>query len=169
MKTCSRCQESKEFNEFYDSKTTKDGKFAWCKTCKSAHRKLKYQNNKEQEYEKHRQWVENNQEKRSAQNVKATQAWAERNRTKVRQTKRKYKLKRSEWELQGSFTQKEWDQLLETYDHKCLSCKKDDVLLTQDHVVPLSKGGPNTIDNIQPLCGPCNSRKGTKTIDYRIQ
>jgi 5-methylcytosine-specific restriction endonuclease McrA len=34
-------------------------------------------------------------------------------------------------------------------------------------VVPVSAGGANTIDNIQPLCGPCNSAKHTQTIDYR--
>ena len=29
-----------------------------------------------------------------------------------------------------------------------------------DHVVPWSKGGANTVANIQLLCGPCNRRKG---------
>ncbi len=40
-------------------------------------------------------------------------------------------------------------------------------ILTPDHIIPLSQKGPNTIDNIQPLCLNCNSSKGTKTIDYR--
>jgi 5-methylcytosine-specific restriction endonuclease McrA len=48
-----------------------------------------------------------------------------------------------------------------------LCCGRPDVKLTQDHVVPLARGGSNLIDNIQPLCASCNSSKGTQTIDYR--
>jgi len=33
--------------------------------------------------------------------------------------------------------------------------------------VPLIKGGSDSIDNLQPLCGYCNSSKGTRVIDYR--
>lgn len=36
-----------------------------------------------------------------------------------------------------------------------------------DHVLPVSCGGGSEDDNLQILCGPCNSSKGTKTIDYR--
>lgn len=66
----------------------------------------------------------------------------------------------------GSFTVQEWIELCKRYNHRCLACGKDEPL-TADHVVPLSKGGTSNIDNIQPLCKSCNSRKRDKTIDYR--
>jgi len=66
----------------------------------------------------------------------------------------------------GSFTAAEWKALCRKYKHRCLCCGKRRKL-TADHVLPLVKGGSNFISNIQPLCGPCNSRKGTKHTDYR--
>jgi len=37
--------------------------------------------------------------------------------------------------------------------------------LTVDHVVPRSKGGPSSWDNIVASCAPCNRRKGDKLAD----
>lgn len=34
------------------------------------------------------------------------------------------------------------------------------VMMTIDHIVPKSKGGPNELSNYQPMCEPCNSKKG---------
>lgn len=69
----------------------------------------------------------------------------------------------------GSFTRQEWEELCFYYDYTCLRCGKQvpHIELTVDHVVPLSQGGTNGIDNLQPLCRSCNSSKRTKVIDYR--
>jgi 5-methylcytosine-specific restriction endonuclease McrA len=66
----------------------------------------------------------------------------------------------------GSFSAEEWRILLTSCKNKCLRCGKE-CRLTADHVVPVSKGGSSNIENIQPLCGPCNSSKSTQIIDYR--
>ena len=36
--------------------------------------------------------------------------------------------------------------------------------LTLDHVVPISRGGKTRWENIVAACGPCNTRKGNKTV-----
>jgi len=48
----------------------------------------------------------------------------------------------------------------------CLSCGSD-VALALDHVVPISKGGPNVVGNIQVLCKSCNSSKRDRYHEFR--
>lgn len=68
----------------------------------------------------------------------------------------------------GSYTAQEWRDLCARYDHRCLCCGEQK-RLTIDHVLPISLGGSNSIDNIQPLCLACNLRKHAKHVDYRPQ
>ncbi len=35
--------------------------------------------------------------------------------------------------------------------------------LTVDHILPRSRGGPTTWENVITACGPCNRRKGNRT------
>jgi 5-methylcytosine-specific restriction endonuclease McrA len=69
----------------------------------------------------------------------------------------------------GRITADEWNALKKHYNYTCLCCKRrePEIRLSLDHVIPISKGGPNTIENVQPLCDSCNSKKHAKTIDYR--
>ena len=69
----------------------------------------------------------------------------------------------------GSHTEEQWQARKAFYDYRCLCCGKrePEIRLTRDHVIPLTQGGSDSIDNIQPLCACCNSKKNFKHIDYR--
>jgi 5-methylcytosine-specific restriction endonuclease McrA len=45
----------------------------------------------------------------------------------------------------------------------CRSCGNKSEL-QYDHLIPVSMGGANTVDNLQILCGPCNRRKGASVV-----
>lgn len=49
--------------------------------------------------------------------------------------------------------------VLTKFGHKCANCNSVDQLQL-DHIVALSMGGSNDIDNLQILCKKCNTSKG---------
>ena len=59
----------------------------------------------------------------------------------------------------------EWQSLQERYDHRCFYCGKRAERLTKDHVVPVSKNGEDTVENIVPACWPCNFKKRARLVE----
>ncbi len=77
--------------------------------------------------------------------------------------------RRERIKLSGGFhSVGEWENLKAQYNWTCPSCKKiePEIKLTRDHIIPVSRGGSDNIENIQPLCNPCNVLKRTSTIRY---
>jgi 5-methylcytosine-specific restriction endonuclease McrA len=67
---------------------------------------------------------------------------------------------------EGRVTKEDWAAILARYKHRCAYCRRGDVELTQDHVVPLKKGGRHAPDNVVPACRPCNTRKNDDLVPF---
>lgn len=68
----------------------------------------------------------------------------------------------------GSYTAKELQEQLVRQNHKCYYCHKklgdERRSWHADHIVPLSRGGTNFIDNIVLACSTCNLSKKDKLL-----
>lgn len=121
-------------------------------------------------YVKHKEKILNQERERyllKADQIKARiKQYSKDNPEKKQFSRMKYKLRKRN--AVGSHTLSEWQEVKKLYGYMCACCKKQEpeVKITQDHIIPLSKGGTNTINNIQPLCVSCNSIKMTRTIYY---
>lgn len=163
-KPCKNCGRS----EWYDN--------GQCVPCTRERGKEYYRRNKSKVDKRHKAWSQQNKDNAKERNKRyklnhpgrvneISRQWAKRNPEKTTAFYHKYRTNKASGG--GAYSAAEWKSLIEHYGGKCLCCGRDDVKLTADHVVPVSKGGSSNIDNIQPLCQSCNSKKKDKVIDYR--
>lgn len=64
-------------------------------------------------------------------------------------------------QLPNTLTLEEWESIKAEFDYCCAYCGKK-VDLTQEHFIPLSKGGEYTKENIIPACLSCNASKNNR-------
>jgi 5-methylcytosine-specific restriction endonuclease McrA len=145
QKNCTKCKKWKFMIEFGKDASRKDGLKDKCRQCSN---------------EIQREWYKKNPDKVRKYNRK----WRNENKDKNREYEHAYRAKAAGGD--GRFTDKEWRDLCNKYNNRCLCCGEAKPL-TADHVIAVTKGGTSNIDNIQPLCRSCNSKKHTKEIDYR--
>lgn len=182
MKKCRICGEAKQLDRFAKDKKMAGGRTNTCKACRNAFMRLYYASgfkekalaatrlwrsrNPGRVAQQHVAWKRRNLNRRRAQVNAAHKRWRTRNPALRRAHSAANKAKRRSTKQAGSFSSREWMALCSKACNRCLCCKKE-CDLVPDHIIPLARGGSNGIDNIQPLCGRCNAKKGTKTIDYR--
>lgn len=169
-KECVDCLQTLPYSSFYKSRLNKGGLATCCKRCHRIRASLSVCKRRERE---------GRPRPRSPEKRKDGKTYAQRRREKIYANPEKakeYRRKRQEskrvhravkYGSGGRHSDKQWLALLGLCEGKCVKCGSIEDI-TRDHVVPLTLGGSDNIDNIQPLCRPCNSQKLNKhTEDYR--
>ena len=112
-------------------------------------------------WESKKEQREQNKEQRKESARRSRRANLEKDAAKSR---RRYARKRG---ATGSHTLEAFLIVCDVWEWRCVYCgtplnKKS---VTEDHVIPISKGGTDFIDNIVPACASCNSRKNNLYLE----
>jgi 5-methylcytosine-specific restriction endonuclease McrA len=57
-----------------------------------------------------------------------------------------------------------WEARLNEFGRRCAYCLQPLSEEVVEHMIPLSRGGTRSLDNIVPSCRRCNLLKGTRTL-----
>lgn len=168
-KVCKDCKLEKPHSEFYSSWSTKDKISVYCKAChsiRSRESNRKYRATPKGQ-EKHRE----EERKRRANNPERVRALAkitnDRYKTnnpearKISVSMSSHKRRAQKRINKVSHIRKEF--YVELYSSACVACGTHENI-TADHIIPLSRGGADSENNLQPLCGSCNSSKSNKLM-----
>ena len=158
-KTCTQCAEHLPKTAFYEDPRRLDGRYSWCIEChrvlteatedkdRRRDRGRRYYadpDRRERMLERHRKW--------STANPEVGRENASRRRARIGATE----------------TEKvDFAAIIERDGMVCHICGDDIPDMSDlhfDHVIPLSKGGAHSYDNIKPSHAACNLRKGAKIL-----
>lgn len=124
--------------------------------------------NRERRQQRFKLYYTRNQERQQALGRERSRRWR---KEKPAQKAAQGRRRRARLALTpGAHSEATWQALKAHYDHRCLRCgrREPEIRLTRDHIIPLGMAGASdSIENIQPLCGPCNAWKARRVIDYR--
>lgn len=173
-KWCSKCGYNKPQEEFAKDHSKPSGYGSICKVCKNLARKDHYYSNHEQNIQRVVEYQKRNPEKIQKHRRdgyirnKAIRIISIRkqNNTSKGKARRKRIQARRRGAKQSILTAEQWQWLLEEWDFGCAYCKvkfDEENHPTQDHVIPLSKGGNHSFSNCVPSCMKCNIKKSDKT------
>lgn len=167
-KTCPICREEKNISDFGTNPGSKDGLRNECKQCRNFKSKDRYENDlefREKESLRHSIIYQNNK----AIILDRTKKWSKQNPDKkVEQAhRRRARLYgQLDFDLPPNFV----NLIKENQNNKCVYCSIDiKNKYTIDHVIPISRGGKHSIENIVISCPTCNFSKHTKTLQEWLE
>lgn len=173
-KRCYKC--SREFPRttdfFYRNKTKWDGLATECQECnrKSVLRRAREnpekrrpadaryrEKHRDQERQRIMRWAEENPDKVREKSAR----WAKENRDKRRANEHRRRAQKRQ--SQGDHTDADIKRQYKAQKGKCFWCGvKVGKTYHVDHIVPLSRGGSNSPENLVIACPACNLSKGDK-------
>ena len=177
LKRCSRCGVAKPRTAFYPRPNRPSGITSECKACLRQRVRRDRALHGDVINQRRRQRYAANPERKRAENKASYRRHAAKRRAEAKAYHQRnpgvtlaswHRVRARKAGTGGSWTWDEWQALCAQYGNRCLCCGATGPL-TVDHVIPLERGGTNELSNLQPLCGGCNDRKGTRIIDYRSQ
>lgn len=190
--TCVTCGVTKPVSEYLPRPEIKRGHRPDCRDCHREKTRLAVRRMRERDPEralqKNRDWREANPEKEKKRHRRYDEAHREKRRLAISKSREDnpehHRALRRKWRQANLEAARE---RCRTYWHRKRAQRSDDSLLvdwyaeqirtmpceycgseeniTVDHVVPISKGGAHSIENIVPACQPCNSSKGAKPLE----
>ena len=178
-KTCVKCAETKPTAEFPPTRNA-------CRVCLAKESREYYRLHKdvwwlkvdpEKRLQAARKWyakpstveyMKEYRKRKYAANKEAINAtsreYKKKNKARLNFNTHKYRAKK--YGVLATATYEEWLALCAHYQGRCLCCGEQKPLVV-DHIVPMVLGGSHTLDNLQPLCKPCNTKKHVRMTDYR--
>ncbi len=171
-RTCRKCGRRRYLKFFAKNKGSKDGHIHTCKDCHRKYTQKHYERNKLVYKERAASWYHENHEVAKAAKLKAARRFREKHPEKARASSRAYKKanpqKCAEYEnrrrARKMHTQVEPVDRREIYerDNGCCHLCGNPVTfraMELDHVIPLSRGGTHTKNNLKVAHAICNRRK----------
>lgn len=189
MKKCRICLVEKRLSDFTKDSRNKTGKSSKCTTCQHEYYKQSYLKNPDVKKKSEIKYRKKNLiaiKKKKADYylinklrlLQQKNIWTNNNLHKRRAVARKSANLRRARKLNNGFENYTENQVLDAYGLCCHICEKPidfnaprkaGILGWQfgfqiDHLIPISKGGPDRLDNVRPSHGVCNLTKRNKII-----
>lgn len=141
-----------------------------CKECERKISKIRYDKNAQHRRNYAREWYQehyaDDEKRKEASRTKAKAYIAANRHTqkyKVSRVMRSQRRRAREKDLPSTLIPQQWEECKKYFNYVCAYCEQDKPL-TQDHFIPLSKGGEYSANNIIPACMNCNSNKSSRLL-----